>query len=98
MKQVQRVWDFVASCKIDKPHVLAKFLSDAKFAMLADEMSDAKKKNDKKKVENKNKPKKPPVWEKTACCFQRKMENCGLRDEDQSSEGIGAAERQVEPH
>ena len=44
MKQVQRVWDFVASCKIDKPDVLAKFLSDAKFAMLADEMSDAKKK------------------------------------------------------
>lgn len=44
IKQVQRVWDFVASCKIDKPDVLAKFLSDAKFAMLADEMSDAKKK------------------------------------------------------
>ena len=72
MKQVQRVWDFVASCKIDKPDVLAKFLSDAKFAMLADEMSDAKKKNDKKKVENKNKPKKPPVWKKQHAAFKEK--------------------------
>jgi site-specific DNA-cytosine methylase len=70
MKQVQRVWDFVASCKIDKPDVLAKFLSDAKFAMLADEMSDAKKKNDKKKVENKNEPKKPPVWKKQHATFK----------------------------
>lgn len=73
IKQVQRVWDFVASCKIDKPDVLAKFLSDAKFAMLADEMSDAKKrKNDKKKVENKNKPKKPPVWKKQHAAFKEK--------------------------
>ena len=98
MKQVQRVWDFVASCKIDKPDVLAKFLSDAKFAMLADEMSDAKKKEWQEKGGEQKQTQETTCMEKTACCFQRKMENCGLRDEDQSSEGIGAAERQVEPH
>ena len=48
MKQVQRVWDFVASCKVDKPDVLAKFLSDAKFALRAGEMSGVKNKMTKK--------------------------------------------------
>lgn len=99
-KQIQRIWDFVEGCQLQKPDVLSKFLADAKFKQ-DDEMLPAK--SSKKQKDNKKSNKKTPKWVVQRKSFKAKwnikaseMDSMPQQALKQQQQKLGLTDREVD--